>query len=139
MPKLRNVLIVAGLAAGYALSASAGDLAVKTWATPYAANAFPEVSDVDRKVGHLDKRDSFGIAFSGGGTRAASAALGQLRALTTLGWMKQVKYVSAVSGGSWTVVPYIYLPEEADLNRKTELRGAIRIMISWAIIARPVS
>ena len=119
MSGLSRVAIFLCLMMSSAVSACAGDLQVKTWATPYAANEFPEaVNEGPLKVEHLDDRAAFGIAFSGGGTRAASAALGQLRALTTLGWMDQAKYVSAVSGGSWTVVPYIYLPEEADGERK---------------------
>ncbi len=70
---------------------------------------FPEMDDPDVKVSWLEDRPSFGIAFSGGGTRAATAALGQLRALNQLGWMDKARYVSANSGGSWAVWPYIYL------------------------------
>ena len=42
-----------------------------------------------------------GIAFSGGGTRSASATLGQLRGLEQNGWLARVRYMTAVSGGSW--------------------------------------
>ncbi|MEH6474688.1 MAG: hypothetical protein V7727_03315 [Sneathiella sp.] len=58
----------------------------------------------------LPKEKSFGLAFSGGGTRAATMASGQLQALHELGWMDRVQYISAVSGGSWAVIPYSYLP-----------------------------
>jgi hypothetical protein len=54
------------------------------------------------------ERNDLGIAFSGGGTRAATAALGQLRALHENGWLKHVRYMTAVSGGSWTSVPFVY-------------------------------
>ncbi|MEH6475977.1 MAG: hypothetical protein V7727_09825 [Sneathiella sp.] len=64
----------------------------------------------DAFKGDLDQNDTFGLAFTGGGTRAATMALGQLRALHELGWMKKVQYISAVSGGAWTVVPYSFLP-----------------------------
>jgi hypothetical protein len=52
----------------------------------------------------------FGLAFAGGGTRAATMALGQLRAFHELGWINKVHYISAVSGGAWAVTPYSFLP-----------------------------
>lgn len=50
-----------------------------------------------------------GIAFSGGGTRSATATLGELRGLEHNGWLSRVKYISAVSGGAWAAIPYTYL------------------------------
>jgi hypothetical protein len=64
--------------------------------------------------GALATRPSFGVAFSGGGTRSASATLGQLRALHALGLDRRLQYISAVSGGSWAAVPYTFLPEDID-------------------------
>lgn len=64
-----------------------------------------------------------GVAFSGGGTRAATAAMGQIRALTESPWqfgpkegrwIDRVKYISSVSGGTWFSVPYTFLPERFD-------------------------
>lgn len=49
-----------------------------------------------------------GVAFSGGGTRSAAATIGQLRGLKRNGWLERVRYVTAVSGGSWAVVPFTY-------------------------------
>lgn len=69
---------------------------------------FPEVDDPIYKVPWLADRKSFGIAFSGGGTRSASATLGQLRALYELGWLQKARYISAISGGAWAAVPYTY-------------------------------
>ncbi|MGM9484619.1 hypothetical protein ACS5PN_25720 [Roseateles sp. NT4] len=56
-----------------------------------------------------------GLCLSGGGTRAACAGMGQLRALSYLqangaSLLSQVKALSTVSGGSWLGVPYIYMP-----------------------------
>ncbi len=51
-----------------------------------------------------------GIAFSGGGTRSATATVGQLRGLMHHDWLKQVKYVTAVSGGSWAAAPFVDYP-----------------------------
>lgn len=86
-------------------------------------------------------QERFGVAFSGGGTRSASATLGQLRALKEIGWLphkesnrckddrKVIDYLSAVSGGSWTVIPYTYLKEkysdESFLDRHFKPKGII--------------
>ena len=56
----------------------------------------------------LAGKTASGLCFSGGGNRALSAGMGQLRALTTLGLMEKVAYVSCVSGGSWLSAPYTY-------------------------------
>jgi hypothetical protein len=55
-----------------------------------------------------------GICLSGGGSRALSAGMGQLRALKYLqangkSLLSQVKAISTVSGGSWLGVPFEYL------------------------------
>jgi hypothetical protein len=56
-----------------------------------------------------------GVCLSGGGSRALTAGMGQLRALNKLTangqpLLTQVKALSTVSGGSWLGVPFIYLP-----------------------------
>lgn len=66
-------------------------------------NDFPE----SHLAGLADK-DNVGLAFSGGGNRAAVCALGQVRALTALKLMPRVRYLSVVSGGSWFSVPYTF-------------------------------
>jgi hypothetical protein len=53
-------------------------------------------------------RPDFGIAFSGGGTRSASATIGQLRALVQNGWLDRARYITGVSGGGWAVVPFTF-------------------------------
>jgi hypothetical protein len=49
-----------------------------------------------------------GVCFPGGGTRAMSAAMGQLRGLLNIGFMKSVDYISCVSGGSWASTAFAY-------------------------------
>lgn len=61
-----------------------------------------------------DRRRHFGVAISGGGTRSASAALGQLRAMAHLGWLDKLGYISTVSGGGWTSTPFVFLPPSYD-------------------------
>jgi hypothetical protein len=70
---------------------------------------FPETTRL-----RVARRYDLGIAFSGGGTRSASATLGQLRGLQANGWLDRVRYVTAVSGGSWAAVPYVYSLQEID-------------------------
>ncbi|WP_372361982.1 hypothetical protein ACCQ10_01540 [Xanthomonas sp. NCPPB 1325] len=52
-----------------------------------------------------------GICLSGGGSRALSCALGQLRGLRYLGLLDRVSAISSVSGGTWANVLYSYLPK----------------------------
>ena len=76
----------------------------KTWVRD-GSFKFPELDDLS-----LAGRPNVGVAFSGGGTRAAAAALGQLRALDQLGALQRMRYISSVSGGTWACIPYVYLP-----------------------------
>ena len=102
----------AALVAGTASSQDQGCqdcLTTKVWTVPpdywdsKRAFDFPEVE----RLKTLRPR-SLGLAFSGGGTRSATATLGQLRAFRHLGWLDDVRYVSAVSGGGWAAVPFTY-------------------------------
>lgn len=54
--------------------------------------------------------NTVGVCLSGGGSRALTAAMGQLRALTALGLMNNVAFISSVSGGTWAAGAYTYLP-----------------------------
>jgi hypothetical protein len=51
------------------------------------------------------------VCFSGGGSRALSAAMGQLRGLTHLGLVEKTQLISGVSGGAWASTLYSYVPE----------------------------
>jgi hypothetical protein len=51
-----------------------------------------------------------GVCFSGGGSRALSAAMGQMRGLRALGVLDDVFFISSVSGGTWASALYAYLP-----------------------------
>ena len=93
-------------------------VAVRTWITDTISGAqLPEMADSELAVPWLKDRASFGVAFSGGGTRSASASLGQLRALYGLGWLGHARYISSNSGGSWAAVPFTYLPLDIDDDR----------------------
>lgn len=90
---------------------------VKTriWDVEARPDFFPERDETEGLgVPWFKDKADLGIAFSGGGTRSASATLGQLRGLRTTGLLDKVKYISAVSGGSWAATPYTYLPSNYD-------------------------
>lgn len=66
---------------------------------------------------YLKNKPNIGIAFSGGGSRSASLTTGQLRALTLLDLIKNVKYISCVSGGAWASICYTYCKESINDER----------------------
>ena len=72
---------------------------------------FPETA-----LDEVTKRGAdLGVAFSGGGTRSAAATVGQLRGLRRNGWLGQVRYVAAVSGGAWAAIPFTFSPQDLDV------------------------
>lgn len=95
----------------------------KVWKTKKSNFKFPEKIETDVMGDEFANKPGVGIAFSGGGTRSAAATLGQLRGLDAMDLLKNVKYLSAVSGGTWTAVPFIYLP--SDIEDKKFL-GAVK-------------
>jgi hypothetical protein len=120
-------VVVAALAASGALSAQSSNACANC-----VEARFWEVSPTfwnDTAPGDTPEHDQLvklrsvdlGIAFSGGGTRSASATVGQLRGLEQNGWLRQVRYMTAVSGGSWAAVPYTYAPRSIS---PAELFGA---------------
>ncbi len=56
----------------------------------------------------LKRTTSNGVAFSGGGTRSQVAVAGELRALLALGLIDNIRYMTAVSGATWTAAPFSY-------------------------------
>ena len=116
MTRAAKTTVVAGIALlllclPFLFEDGVDEVAVRTWIIDTdSGNALPEIADHELAVQGLSDRASFGIAFSGGGTRSASASLGQLRALHQLGWLQRARYISSNSGGSWAAVPYTFLP-----------------------------
>ncbi|HJR76297.1 MAG TPA: hypothetical protein VJ805_04960 [Nitrospiraceae bacterium] len=64
-----------------------------------------------------------GVCLSGGGSRAASASMGELRGLRSLGLLDRVSALSTVSGGSWAGVTFTYLP--SDISDDEFLGGVV--------------
>ena len=117
---------------------SADKLAARAWQSANAAypqgKDFPEVSDPK-----IASRPSTAIGFTGGGARAMVAAIGQLAGLTELGLMKNVRYVSGISGGAWATTVYEYaqnvVSEESFLGKvKKSLKKKRKISFNNSII-----
>ena len=52
-------------------------------------------------LGISDKKNSVGLALSGGGIRSAIFSLGVMQRLARNGWMEKIDYLSTVSGGGY--------------------------------------
>jgi hypothetical protein len=79
----------------------------KLWTqTDNESFVYPELRP-ENNVGLLDKMN-LGIALSGGGFRACTAALGVVRGLNMLGIYSKARYISSNSGGSWLNCPLSY-------------------------------
>jgi hypothetical protein len=68
-------------------------------------------------------KPNVGICFPGGGTRALTAAMGQLRGLLSFGGLTNVDYISCVSGGSWASTAFAYY--NAGASSDEEFLGAV--------------
>src|SRR5215472_17223346 len=55
------------------------------------------------KDGRASIPDRFGLAFSGGGIRSACVALGVIQSLAQARILRQVHYISGISGGGYTL------------------------------------
>ena len=71
------------------------------------------VAAADRPAAAL-RQPNFGLALSGGGSRAIAFHLGCLRALNDLGLLEKVGVLSAVSGGSVLAAMYVYSDDDFD-------------------------
>ncbi len=86
-------------------------------ATLYPASAGP--TTVDQFFSSPHPTCPVAVCLSGGGSRAMTAALGQLQALEALqangrSLFSQTRILSTVSGGSWAGVPFTFLSNLAD-------------------------
>ena len=91
---------------------------IRAWQDVYPEAALPDLVSRTRNVG---------LAFSGGGARAMVAAAGQLAALHELGLLREVRYISGISGGSWATAAYSFaqLGQNGTARDDDELLGNI--------------
>jgi hypothetical protein len=92
-------------------AAASGSFAADLVTGPFTVQRF-----VDRPT-----PGNVGVCLSGGGSRALTAGMGQLRGLQALGLLGQTRAVSTVSGGSWLGVTFEFLTgatgDDAYLNQ----------------------
>lgn len=78
-----------------------------------------------------------GLAFSGGGYRAAAFHLGTLKKLNQLGLLDQVDVISTISGGS-IIGAYLALEYRGDFSEfEAKMRGALRRSTMGLILWNP--
>lgn len=74
----------------------------------HGAGTPPSISPLDPANSEVK---NVAVCFSGGGSRALAAAMGQMRGLRHLGLLDKTQYISGVSGGAWATTIYSYVPE----------------------------
>ena len=57
----------------------------------------------------LTSKRNVGVSMSGGGSRSFTSALGYYRGLLDLQLLKDIKYISSVSGGTWATVATMFM------------------------------
>ena len=75
----------------------------RIWISQGTNFLFPE-----REPGILPDTSDSAICFSGGGMRALTATMGQLRGLDRIEVMSRIRYLSSVSGGARAAIVYTY-------------------------------
>ena len=91
-------------------------------------NSFPEENYLTQPSKGFKKT---GIAFSGGGTRAACTTWGFLQALNSykmpngnsLLHIDNISYISANSGSTWMTLPLLYEPTEGSIYKVDDILG----------------
>jgi len=76
-------------------------------------SAYPTASDFPESE-LLKSKPNTAIAFSGGGSRAYTAAMGYLAGLYELDLLKNVRYIGGVSGGAWATTTFTYVQNVSD-------------------------
>ena len=113
LPYGLNVKVSIGPDGSFKTESAAGVASAIAWALPKNESSnmdlthfvHPEMRE-DLPVGKwLRSRKSLGVSMSGGGMRAATCALGWLRALNSAGILNKARYISCNSGGSWVNLP----------------------------------
>jgi hypothetical protein len=85
---------------------------MSTQTSTFNALILPLLSDTAPAPDFTATPGVVGLCFSGGGSRALTCALGQLRGLFYLRLLDKVFAISSVSGGSWASAIFTYLPAD---------------------------
>ena len=111
---------------------------VKIWRKPVVEDGQHEVQFVypEEEEELLNNKESVGLALSGGGMRSATSSLGWLQALNKLKLFSNFKYLSSISGGSWSATPLTF---SSTVDIDTFLSGGEPISPSDSTIERLTS
>ena len=76
-------------------------------------SAFPTAADYPESE-LLKSKPNTAIGFSGGGSRAYTAAMGYLAGLRDLDLLKNVRYIGGISGGAWATTTFTFVQNVSD-------------------------
>lgn len=99
---MRSFLILAVLAV---LNGASAALNAKAWKSN---SEFPTEKDYPEHE-YLKSKPNTAIAFSGGGSRAYTGAMGCLAAFHELDLLKNIRYIGGISGGAWATTTFTYV------------------------------
>ena len=85
-------------------------LKAKAWKSN---SEFPTAADFP-ETQYLRSKPNTAIAFSGGGSRAYTAAMGYLGALRELDLFKNIRYIGGISGGAWATTTFTFVQNSTD-------------------------
>lgn len=80
-----------------------------------SSGAYPTAADFP-ETELLKNKPNTAIAFSGGGSRAYTAAMGYLAGLRDLDLLKNVRYIGGISGGAWATTTFTFVQNVTDDN-----------------------
>jgi hypothetical protein len=106
---LRFTLVVAALLVNCGVLANLNARAWKSNTGVLTKDDFPEVD-------LLKSKPNTAIGFSGGGSRAYTAAIGYLAGLRDLDLLKNVRYIGGISGGGWATTTFTFVQNVTDDN-----------------------
>lgn len=100
-----NILVLAVVIS--VLSVVAGQTTLNVLSYQASNPDIPTQSDFP-EMKYLSGKPNTAIGFTGGGSRAFVAAIGELAALNSLDLMKNVRYIGGISGGAWATMTYSF-------------------------------
>eukprot|EP00286_Rhodomonas_abbreviata_P019853 CAMPEP_0181311752 /NCGR_PEP_ID=MMETSP1101-20121128/13316_1 /TAXON_ID=46948 /ORGANISM="Rhodomonas abbreviata, Strain Caron Lab Isolate" /LENGTH=576 /DNA_ID=CAMNT_0023418527 /DNA_START=26 /DNA_END=1756 /DNA_ORIENTATION=- len=105
-------LTIAAVCLQSARAQEQGVLSARAWQT----NAqFPSIEDFpEAKLFEDNGKPNTAIAFSGGGSRAFTTAMGYLAALHELDLFENIRYIGGISGGGWAVTSFSFVQNVSD-------------------------
>mmetsp|Transcript_14298 Transcript_14298/g.21406 ORF Transcript_14298/g.21406 Transcript_14298/m.21406 type:complete len:569 (-) Transcript_14298:197-1903(-) len=107
-----NLILTFCLLSSHLFIAVYGNLKTTAW---QSADSYPVPSDFPELSNpNIQARPNTGIAFTGGGSRSYLASIGYLSALSELGLIPNIRYLTGISGGSWATLTFSYSQLDVD-------------------------